>query len=218
MAMLSDVMASTAKLTPRQQPSTLVFVPSGSPLTFQYTTNQPANNNYIGIWSDDDQDAPATPFLVYRSARGASGTIQIPMPDDLHAGKYNAWLITHAGTVLAGPAPATFGVCAKPGESACLDGTVCAGRTPQCTVDAREAKAICCAAGQKAFYGKCYDAPNGIDIDVCVYSQKDRTSGQVCNRTDNKYCACLAGGSYAACKCCKATQYLAGSSGECVDK
>ncbi|KAJ3493126.1 hypothetical protein NLG97_g4937 [Lecanicillium saksenae] len=224
MAALTSAVASpnlsADGLMPRQAAGTLEAVPNASPLTFKYTTAQPSNRNYIGVWSAEDQDAPRTPLLVYRYAPGSDRTIQIPLPDDLPAGKYKAWLISDAGRIIAGPTEAGFGVCVKPGSSTCLDGTVCSGGTPQCTVDAREAKVICCQAGQKAFYGQCYDAPNGDDIDVCLYSQdkNNRGSGQVCNRSQNNYCACLAGVNWSACKCCRATQYLSGSTAQCVNK
>ncbi|OAA69165.1 Argonaute complex, subunit Arb1 [Cordyceps fumosorosea ARSEF 2679] len=43
-------------------------------------------------------------------------------------------------------------------------------------------------------------------------------TGQVCDLTQNNYYACLAGDSWSAYKCCGATQYLSGSTGNCVDK
>ncbi len=224
-AALGDAVASpnlsADTLAPRQQSGTLTYIPGGPPLTFNYSCPTPSPQNFIGVWSAANPRAPRGSSLISAYVSDSAGTVVIPFLDSLPAGQYLAWFVSAEDYNFAGPISVNFGNCVKPGSSVCLDGTVCSGGAPQCTVDARNPNTtICCAAGQKAFYGNCYDAPNGDDIDVCLYSQNEdeRWTGQVCDLTQNNYCACLGGESWSACKCCEATQYLSGSTGNCVDK
>ncbi|KAF1736404.1 hypothetical protein CRV24_002011 [Beauveria bassiana] len=112
---------------------------------------------------------------------------------------------------------ATKPIRAFAGSTVCLDGKVCSGSTPQCTVDARERWPICCAEGQKAFYGQCWDVPNGNDdIDVCVSER--RREGTLCNLTKNYYCACLPGTLRSNCRCCRSDQSLDFYTSYCADR
>ncbi|KAM3499398.1 hypothetical protein MY10362_007345 [Beauveria mimosiformis] len=208
-------------LAPRQQPGTLTYIPGAPPFTFNYTCTTPSADNSIAVWSAVDPKCTTLAALATAWVSDSAGTALVPIPDSLPGGQYLAQLLSPQENVIAAPVIFDFGKCVRPGSSVCLDGTVCSGAAAQCTVDARNPNTtICCAAGQKAFYGNCYDAPNGDDIDVCLYSQyeDERWTGQVCDLTQNNYCACLGGQSWSACKCCGATQYLSGSTGNCVNK
>ena len=91
---------------------------------------------------------------------------------------------------------------ANVGFCLCENGVTCQGTTPQCTVDNNQAT-ICCASGQKAINGKCFDGgsnvcPDGKTIcsgatpycavDVSIYADKTgaASSPTVCCAKDQK--------------------------------
>ncbi|KAM3480670.1 hypothetical protein MY8738_004819 [Beauveria namnaoensis] len=75
---------------------------SGPSLTFDYaTTSQPSSDNWIGVWPEDDTQAPRWGSVAWEYVAQSSGSIRIPPPSSMKAGKYKAYLLSGDRTVLA---------------------------------------------------------------------------------------------------------------------
>ncbi|TQV94352.1 hypothetical protein V2A60_002612 [Cordyceps javanica] len=89
-----------------------IQVQSTSPLTIRYSTSQPDDRNWIGIYAavdgggPDDQQLGAKPSLKWVYAGGLSGTATIPT-DGLPGGDYKAYFLARDGYLWQG-APVQF--------------------------------------------------------------------------------------------------------------
>ncbi|KAM3557711.1 hypothetical protein MY1884_004369 [Beauveria asiatica] len=74
---------------------------SSPPLTFKYATSQSSSDNWIGIWPEDDTQAPTWGSITWDYARESSGSLQLTPPSSMKAGKYKAYLLSSDRTSLA---------------------------------------------------------------------------------------------------------------------
>ncbi|KLU89917.1 hypothetical protein MAPG_08886, partial [Magnaporthiopsis poae ATCC 64411] len=78
----------------------------GAPLTIEYTTDQPNDKNWIGLWRAGDgpvNQKKAEPSLVWKYTPGRSGKISLPTPG-LAAGKHRLFFLANDGYVwVTGP-------------------------------------------------------------------------------------------------------------------
>ncbi|KAM3502187.1 hypothetical protein MY11210_009144 [Beauveria gryllotalpidicola] len=79
----------------------LLLDPNGPSFTFNYATSQPSSDNWIGVWPEDDTQAPTWGSITWNYAKENSGSIRIPPPSSTKAGKYKAYLLSGDRTVLA---------------------------------------------------------------------------------------------------------------------
>ncbi|KAM3428743.1 hypothetical protein MY4824_008654 [Beauveria thailandica] len=79
----------------------LLLDPNGPSFTFDYATSQPSSDNWIGVWPEDDTQAPTWGSITWDYAKENSGSIRIPPPSSTKAGKYKAYLLSGDRTVLA---------------------------------------------------------------------------------------------------------------------
>ncbi|ATY60540.1 exonuclease III [Cordyceps militaris] len=89
-----------------------VQVLSTSPLAIRYSTSQPDDRNWVGIYAavngggPDNQQLGAQPSLKWAYAAGLDGTVTLPT-DGLPAGDYKAYFLTRDGYAWMG-APVQF--------------------------------------------------------------------------------------------------------------
>ncbi|KAM3518027.1 hypothetical protein MY4038_010198 [Beauveria bassiana] len=74
---------------------------SSPSLTFKYATSQSSSDNWIGIWPEDDTQAPTWGSTTWDYAKESSGSLQLTPPSSMKAGKYKAYLLSSDHTVLA---------------------------------------------------------------------------------------------------------------------
>ncbi|KAM3462442.1 hypothetical protein MY5147_009822, partial [Beauveria neobassiana] len=74
---------------------------SSPPLTFKYATSQPSSDNWIGIWPEDNTQAPTWGSTTWDYAKESLGSLQLTPPSSMKAGKYKAYLLSGDRTVLA---------------------------------------------------------------------------------------------------------------------
>ncbi|PMB67693.1 putative endo-1,3(4)-beta-glucanase [Beauveria bassiana] len=75
---------------------------SSSALTFKYATSQSSSDNWIGIWSEDDTQAPTWGSITWDYAKESSGTLTLAPPSSMKAGgKYKAYLLSSDRKILA---------------------------------------------------------------------------------------------------------------------
>ncbi|KAM3548281.1 hypothetical protein ARSEF4850_009503, partial [Beauveria asiatica] len=67
----------------------LLLDPNSPSFTFNYTTSQPSSDNWIGVWPEDDTQAPIWGSITWDYVKENSGTIQIPPPSSAKAGNVN---------------------------------------------------------------------------------------------------------------------------------
>ncbi|KAM3449475.1 hypothetical protein NHJ6243_009965, partial [Beauveria neobassiana] len=56
---------------------------SSPSLTFEYATNQSSSDNWIGIWPEDDTQAPTWGSITWDYARESSGSLQLTPPSSM---------------------------------------------------------------------------------------------------------------------------------------
>lgn len=81
-------------------PSKLSLDESRASLTFNYETGQPSSENWIGIWSADDQRAPLSSSTAWAYAGQKTGSVHIEPPTSMKSGYYNAYLLSKDRTIL----------------------------------------------------------------------------------------------------------------------
>ncbi|KAM0742193.1 hypothetical protein ACQRIT_002370 [Beauveria bassiana] len=74
---------------------------SSPSLTFKYATSQSSSDNWIGIWPEDDTQAPTWGSTTWDYAKESSGSLQLTPPSSMKAGKYKAYLLSSDRTILA---------------------------------------------------------------------------------------------------------------------
>ncbi|KAF1731227.1 putative endo-1,3(4)-beta-glucanase [Beauveria bassiana] len=74
---------------------------SSSALTFKYATSQSSSDNWIGIWPEDDPQAPTWGSTTWDYAKESSGSLTLTPPSDMKAGKYKAYLLSSDRKILA---------------------------------------------------------------------------------------------------------------------
>ncbi|KAM0665970.1 hypothetical protein ACQRIU_005314 [Beauveria bassiana] len=74
---------------------------SSSALTFNYATSQSSSDNWIGIWPENDKQAPAWGSTTWDHARASSGSVTLAPPSSMKAGKYKAYLLSSDREILA---------------------------------------------------------------------------------------------------------------------
>ncbi|OAA69888.1 hypothetical protein ISF_03158 [Cordyceps fumosorosea ARSEF 2679] len=79
-----------------------ISVSSTSPLAIRYSTSQPDDRNWVGIWASvngggpDNQQVGAQPSRKWAYASGLDGTVTLPT-DGLAAGDYTAYFLARDG-------------------------------------------------------------------------------------------------------------------------
>ncbi|KAJ2978356.1 hypothetical protein NQ176_g3863 [Zarea fungicola] len=77
-----------------------IEVQSTNPLTIHYSTSQPDDKNWVGIYSVNgggpDNQTPVSPALKWAYTSGLSGTVTIPT-DGLASGDYKAYFLARDG-------------------------------------------------------------------------------------------------------------------------
>lgn len=104
-----------------------------------------------------------------------------------------------------------LGRAANVGFCLCENGVACQGLTPQCTVDNTNAT-ICCATGQKAVNGKCYDASTNL----CADGQTICSGATSYCTTDVSIYVDSSGGAFSPTICCAKDQKAI--SGKCYPR
>ncbi|KAM3429226.1 hypothetical protein MY4824_008373 [Beauveria thailandica] len=74
---------------------------SSSALTFKYATSQSSSDNWIGIWPEDDTQAPTWGSTTWDYAKESSGSLKLTPPSSMKAGKYKAYLLSSDRKILA---------------------------------------------------------------------------------------------------------------------
>ncbi|KAM3463279.1 hypothetical protein MY5147_009691 [Beauveria neobassiana] len=74
---------------------------SSPSLTFKYATKKSASDNWIGIWPEDDTQAPTWGSTSWDYAKESSGSLLLTPPKSMKAGKYKAYLLSSDRTILA---------------------------------------------------------------------------------------------------------------------
>ncbi|EJP66260.1 Concanavalin A-like lectin/glucanase [Beauveria bassiana ARSEF 2860] len=74
---------------------------SSSALTFKYATSQSSSDNWIGIWPEDDTQAPTWGSTTWDYAKESSGISTLAPPSSMKAGKYKAYLLSSDREILA---------------------------------------------------------------------------------------------------------------------
>ncbi|KAM3496990.1 hypothetical protein MY10362_009641 [Beauveria mimosiformis] len=153
---------------------------SGPSLTFDYATSQPSSDNWIGVWPDSDAQAPQSGSVAWEYVTQSSGSIHIPPPSSMKAGKYKAYLLSNDRTVLASlpsfdysPTSDTMAFSVKTHYK-----TNCAGSVDN-NVDIEPGSGVCvntdCAVGSLEIpsVGSC---PNG-QVRISYWQNADCTGG-----------------------------------------
>ncbi|XWW99257.1 hypothetical protein V2A60_007266 [Cordyceps javanica] len=74
---------------------------SSSALTFKYATSQSSGDNWVGIWPEDDTQAPTWGSTTWDYAKESSGSLKLTPPSSMKAGKYKAYLLSSDRKILA---------------------------------------------------------------------------------------------------------------------
>ncbi|KAM3501336.1 hypothetical protein MY10362_005625 [Beauveria mimosiformis] len=74
---------------------------SSSALTFKYATSQSSSDNWIGVWPEDDTQAPTWGSTTWKYAKESSGSLKLTPPSSMKAGKYKAYLLSGDRKILA---------------------------------------------------------------------------------------------------------------------
>ncbi|KAJ6782328.1 hypothetical protein PWT90_07800 [Aphanocladium album] len=84
-----------------QGQSKLLLDGSGSLFTFNYETSRPSGDNWIGIWADNDAQAPQSSSTAWAYADKSSGSVRVTPSGSMASGNYKAYLMSNDRTILA---------------------------------------------------------------------------------------------------------------------
>ncbi|KAM3542855.1 hypothetical protein ARSEF1564_004236 [Beauveria bassiana] len=82
-------------------PGQLLLDSCSPSLTFKYATSQSSSDNWIGVWPEDDAQAPTWGSAAWDYAKESSGFLRIAPPSSMKAGQYKAYLLSDDRTILA---------------------------------------------------------------------------------------------------------------------
>ncbi|EJP61245.1 Concanavalin A-like lectin/glucanase [Beauveria bassiana ARSEF 2860] len=74
---------------------------SSPSFTFDYATSQSSSDNWIGIWPEDDTQAPQSGSVAWEYVTQSSGSIRVTPRSSMKAGKYKAYLLSNDRTILS---------------------------------------------------------------------------------------------------------------------